>query len=39
MNPIVIIGAGMAGFTVARELRKIDPEIPLVILTNDTGGF
>ena len=39
MNPIVIIGAGMAGFTVARELRKIDKEIPLVILTNDAGGF
>lgn len=39
MDPIVIIGAGMAGFTTARELRKIDPEIPLVILTNDAGGF
>ncbi|MBC7512804.1 MAG: FAD-dependent oxidoreductase [Herminiimonas sp.] len=39
MKPIVIIGAGMAGFTVARELRKLDKEIPLVILTSDAGGF
>ena len=39
MHPIVIIGAGMAGFTVARELRKLDKEIPLLILTNDAGGF
>ena len=39
MKPIVIIGAGMAGFTVARELRKLDKETPLVILTSDTGGF
>ena len=39
MKPIVIIGAGMAGFTVARELRKLDKETPLVILTSDSGGF
>lgn len=39
MNPIVIIGAGMAGFAVARELRKIDKDVPLVILANDAGGF
>ena len=39
MKPIVIIGAGMAGFTVARELRKLDKETPLVIVTSDAGGF
>ena len=39
MEPIVIIGAGMAGFTVARELRKLDKQTPLLILTSDTGGF
>ena len=39
MKPIVIIGAGMAGFTVARELRKLDKTIPLLILTADEGGF
>jgi rubredoxin-NAD+ reductase len=39
MKPIVIIGAGMAGFTVAREVRKLDKAVPLVILTGDSGGF
>ena len=39
MKPIVIIGAGMAGFTVAREVRKLDKDIPLVIMTSDAGGF
>ena len=39
MNPIVIIGAGMAGFTVAREVRKLDKTIPLLIVTSDTGGY
>ena len=39
MEPIIIIGAGMAGFTVARELRKLDKETPLLILTSDSGGF
>ncbi|MES2831108.1 MAG: FAD-dependent oxidoreductase [Pseudomonadota bacterium] len=39
MKPIVIIGAGMAGFSIARELRKLDKEVPLVILTADSGGY
>ena len=26
MHPIVIIGSGMAGYTVAREFRKLSPE-------------
>lgn len=39
MNPIIIIGAGMAGFTVARELRKLDKAIPLLIVTSDTGAY
>ena len=39
MHPIVIIGAGMAGFTVARELRKLDKDVALLIVTADDGGF
>jgi rubredoxin-NAD+ reductase len=39
MNPTIIIGAGMAGFTVARELRKLDKDMPLLIVTSDTGGY
>lgn len=35
MNPIVIIGAGMAGYTLAREFRKLDKETPLVLISAD----
>jgi rubredoxin-NAD+ reductase len=36
---IIIIGAGMAGYTAARELRKLDKTVPLIIVTADDGGF
>ena len=39
MKPIIIIGAGMAGYTAARELRKLDKEVPITIITADDGGF
>ena len=39
MSPIIIIGAGMAGYTAAREIRKIDKTVPLTIITADDGGF
>lgn len=39
MNPIVIIGSGLAGYNVARELRKTDKETPVVILSADSGSF
>jgi len=39
MKPLVIIGAGMAGFTLAREVRKLDKEMPLLILTSDSGDY
>jgi rubredoxin-NAD+ reductase len=35
MNPIVIVGSGMAGYTLAREFRKAAPETPLLIITAD----
>lgn len=35
MNPIVIIGAGMAGYTLAREFRKLDKETPMLMITAD----
>jgi len=37
--PVVIIGSGLAGYTVAREFRKLDGESPLVMLSSDHGGF
>lgn len=39
MQPVVIIGTGLAGYTVARELRKLDSAVPIVMLTQDDGCF
>jgi len=35
--PIVIIGTGLAGYSLAREIRKQDKEIPVVMVTADDG--
>jgi rubredoxin-NAD+ reductase len=37
MNPIVIIGTGLAGYSLAKEIRKLDAERPLLLLTSDDG--
>ncbi len=37
MNPIIIIGSGLAGYGMARELRKLDSATPLMIITQDAG--
>jgi rubredoxin-NAD+ reductase len=39
MNPIIIIGSGLAGYTVAREFRKLDSDTPLTIVTANEGCF
>jgi rubredoxin-NAD+ reductase len=38
-GPVVILGSGLAGITVARELRKLDPTVALRIVTADDGAF
>ncbi|RJG15272.1 FAD-dependent oxidoreductase [Massilia cavernae] len=38
MAPIVIIGAGMAAYGLAREFRKLDKATPLTIVTGDSGA-
>ncbi len=38
MNPIIIIGSGLAGYSVARELRKLDADVPLLMITADDGA-
>jgi rubredoxin-NAD+ reductase len=35
--PLVIIGSGLAGYSLAREIRKRDSGLPLVIITSDGG--
>ncbi|MFM0224523.1 NAD(P)/FAD-dependent oxidoreductase [Paraburkholderia dipogonis] len=37
--PVVIVGTGMAGYTVARELRKLDSSVPIVMISRDDGSF
>ncbi|WP_206954514.1 NAD(P)/FAD-dependent oxidoreductase [Trinickia acidisoli] len=37
--PIVIVGTGLAGYTVARELRKLDGDVPIVMISRDDGRF
>lgn len=39
MEPIVIVGSGLAGYTLARELRKLDKTTPLMVITRDAGEF
>lgn len=36
---IVIIGSGLAGYTVIRELRKLDKTIPITLITKEPGYF
>jgi rubredoxin-NAD+ reductase len=36
--PVVIVGAGMAAYAVAREFRKLDKTSPLLIVAGDGGG-
>lgn len=36
---IVIIGSGLAGYTVIRELRKLDKAIPITLVTRELGYF
>lgn len=37
--PIVIVGSGLAGYTFARELRKLDKAVPLIVASRDDAGF
>lgn len=39
MQPIVIVGSGLAGWTAVRELRKLDKTVPLTLVTADSGDF
>ena len=38
-HPLIIIGAGLAGWTTVREFRKLDPTTAVVVVTADSGDF
>lgn len=37
MHPIIILGSGLAGYNVAKELRKLDKETPFTVISADSG--
>ncbi len=39
MHPIVILGTGLAGYSAAREFRKLDRDTPLMLVTADDGAY
>jgi len=39
MSGILILGTGLAGYTLARELRKLDSAVALTLVTRDEGSF
>ena len=38
-HPVVVIGAGLAGWTTVREFRKLDAATPVLLITADSGDF
>ena len=38
-RPLVVVGAGLAGWTTVREFRKLDSTTPVVVITADSGDF
>jgi rubredoxin-NAD+ reductase len=39
VDPIIVLGSGLAGWTTVRELRKLDPAQPVTVITADAGDF
>lgn len=39
IKPIIIIGTGLAGYSLAKEIRKIQPQTPLVLISQDDAHF
>ncbi|MDD3884076.1 MAG: FAD-dependent oxidoreductase [Gallionella sp.] len=39
MKPIVVLGSGLAAYTLVRELRKLDAQRPVTLLTRDSGDY
>ena len=39
MHPIVIVGSGLAGYTLLKEIRKRDSATPVTLVTADDGAF
>lgn len=38
-NSLTIIGSGLAGYTLVREIRRLDKEFPITVITQDNGDY
>jgi rubredoxin-NAD+ reductase len=39
MQPIIIVGSGLAGYTLLKEIRKRDAALPVTLVSADDGAF
>ncbi len=39
MKPIIVLGSGLAGYTLVRELRKLNRDIPITMISRDSGDY
>ena len=39
MKPFVVLGGGLAGYTLVRELRKLDRDAEITLISQDSGDF
>lgn len=36
-SPVVVVGSGLAGYSLAREIRQLDASLPITVITSDGG--
>ena len=39
MNAIMVLGRGLASYTVVRELRKLNADIAITLVSRDSGDY
>lgn len=39
MEPIIVLGSGLAGYTLIRELRKLNRDTPITLVCRDSGDY
>lgn len=39
MRPVVVLGSGLAGYTLVRELRKLDRDVGITLVSQDSGDY
>lgn len=37
--PIVVVGAGLAGYSVVREIRRLDSQVPVLLFARDSAAY